>query len=570
MRWHRRLALGILVLALTLVLSGIVLADSIYVPLVQRRNAPGVTLGPTATLAHTSTATASATPTASATSTLTATPSLTPTLTTCVIYVKHDATGQGDGSSWADAYTDLQDALALANPGDEVWVAAGVYYPAPDSWDRAATFELRHGVAVYGGFSGLEAERELRDWEANVTVLSGDLDHDDIDSDSGVVTDAANVRGRNAYHVVTSLGSPSALLDGFVVTGGVAEGSDKDGYGGGMYSDGSRFTVGAPALANVTFSGNIARYGGGGLYNRCSPELTNVVYVGNQSQSRGGGMYNWDGNPTLADVLFTQNKAYWGGGMYINAGSPKLVSVTYHSNSAGWEGGGLWVRGSSPELSPSLNEVTFTDNEATGFAGGGIYLESGTLMVANARFISNRGHNGAALATRGDARVTGAIMSGNRAGYRGGAIADYSSDPTLVNVTVTGNHAVDAGGGVYNYNSSPALGNSIVWGNSAPTGSQFYNEGTSSPLVVFSAVQGDHPGTGNIDVDPAFVAPISADLAPTSDGDYHLTDRSPAVDTGTNSLATVDTDLDSNPRIVDGDRDGTCTVDMGAYEVQAP
>ena len=79
-----------------------------------------------------------------------------------VVYVDRDATGTGDGSSWIDAHTDLQQALASTNSG-EIWVAAGTYTPACSGGDRWISFELRSGVALYGGFAGFESLREQRD-----------------------------------------------------------------------------------------------------------------------------------------------------------------------------------------------------------------------------------------------------------------------------------------------------------------------------------------------------------------------------------------------------------------------
>ncbi len=96
------------------------------------------------------------------------------------IYVDVDATGANDGSSWEDAYTTLQPALDEAVAGDEIWVAAGTYKPTYEcdpGNPRSATFQLKNGVALYGGFDPSVGDTEFgdRDWAANATILSGDL-----------------------------------------------------------------------------------------------------------------------------------------------------------------------------------------------------------------------------------------------------------------------------------------------------------------------------------------------------------------------------------------------------------
>ena len=91
------------------------------------------------------------------------------------IYVKADAGGVGDGSSWADAYTDVASAIAAANEtGDTVYIAKGVY-------PVASVMSVTNIPAIYGGFLG-ESEDETvegRQFDVNKTVLSGDKDNND-------------------------------------------------------------------------------------------------------------------------------------------------------------------------------------------------------------------------------------------------------------------------------------------------------------------------------------------------------------------------------------------------------
>lgn len=98
-----------------------------------------------------------------------------------ILYVDRNAGGVNNGSSWANAFTSLQGALAVvnANPANsyEVWVATGVYTPAAASLD---SFRIeRNNVQIYGGFAATETLRTQRDWSANLTILSGDIDGND-------------------------------------------------------------------------------------------------------------------------------------------------------------------------------------------------------------------------------------------------------------------------------------------------------------------------------------------------------------------------------------------------------
>jgi hypothetical protein len=99
-----------------------------------------------------------------------------------------------------------------------------VYRPTTGT-DRTVSFALESGVALYGGFAGSETLREQRDWETNVTTLSGDI---------GVAEDSSD----NSYHVVVALYwvDATATLDGFTVRGGNADGEIDDAYGGGLFN----------------------------------------------------------------------------------------------------------------------------------------------------------------------------------------------------------------------------------------------------------------------------------------------------------------------------------------------
>jgi len=202
------------------------------------------------------------------------------------IYVDADASGANNGSSWTDAYRYLQDALVYAINGDQIYVAEGIYKPdqggGQAAGDRYATFQLKNGVAIKGGYAGFgQPEPNARDIDAYETILSGDLNGNDIDIANPEDLLDEPTRAENNYHVVTGSGTyETAVLDGFTITAGNANGpwQDHQNDGGGMYNHGSK-----PTLANCTFSGNSAEVG--------------------------GGMYNYTGSPTVSNCTFSGNSA---------------------------------------------------------------------------------------------------------------------------------------------------------------------------------------------------------------------------------------------------------------------
>ena len=296
-----------------------------------------------------------------------------------LIYVDDTATGANNGTSWADAYTDLQDALAVATSGTEIRVAAGLYLPGTVEMD---TFHLKNGVAIYGLFPNGGGEPEERDF-ANYTVLSGDLAGDDLAHSSGIVTDTANIVGDNAYHVVTANGvDNTAVLDGFYITAGQADNSTwPDDSGGGMFASSSN-----PFLQNIRFIGNYAVAGGGGvrLDSGSSPTLRWVYFDNNHADVSGGGMLNADSNPLLINTAFTFNSAETGGGMTNLDSNPQVINGIFDGNAAVY-GGGMENNGSNPVL---VN-VTFVENHASD-VGGALRNRNDSLVdVLNSIFWNN-------------------------------------------------------------------------------------------------------------------------------------------------------------------------------------
>lgn len=277
-----------------------------------------------------------------------------------VIYVKADVSGANNGSSWADAYTDLQTALAAARSGDEIWVAAGTYKPTIDIV-RTISFVMKEGVTLRGGFRGTETDLAQRNWETNPTILSGDIG----------TTDTLD----NSYHVVR--GASSAVLDGFTITGGNTTSSG----GSGMNNSGC-----SPTVANCLFTGNAGIFGGG-MYNNNGSTVTlvNCVFSGNTGGTAGGGICSYRSSLTLTSCTFSGNTADWGGGMYNYTTSITAADCAFTSNTAAVRGGGMF----NYLNAVNLTNCVFYGNTATDHGGGLINQDSLSPVVTNCTFVGN-------------------------------------------------------------------------------------------------------------------------------------------------------------------------------------
>ncbi|MHC4750240.1 MAG: choice-of-anchor Q domain-containing protein [Planctomycetota bacterium] len=338
-------------------------------------------------------------------------------------------------------------------------------------------------------------------------------------------------------------------------------------YGGGMCNMFSNAIV-----KDCTFNGNSAKnmeplplFGyGGGMYNgECNPKVTNCDFIDN-SANNGGGMWNSLAGTEVTDCTFKENevvKGYvipfmdgFGGGMGNDFCNPTVTNCTFSENSSYWEGGGMYNGASGP----SVTDCTFSDNSANN--GGGMFNSLSFPSVTNCKFSDNTAsYGGGGMGNDAcNPSVTNCTFTGNTADD-GGGIYNWSSGPSVTNCTLIYNSADWHGGGIFNWISNPTVTNCILWGDSATSGPEIYIGLLADTTVTYSDVQDDPgvvwPGEGNINAEPCF-----------EDADGRLPLGSPCIDVGNNDAVTVETDLDGNPRIADGDLDGIAFVDMGAYE----
>ena len=294
--------------------------------------------------------------------------------------------GPWDGRAWATAYPDLQEGLHAAYLGArEVWVAAGTYRTTQDG-DRRRSFRLLAGLALYGGFAGTEERRDQRAWRVNETILSGDL--------GSPLGDAGS-----AYHVV--VGADGAVLDGFTIAHGCADGVGIDAHGGGLLN-----------------------------YNAVSPRVANCRFVHLRARE-GGAVYNYNlSSPAFEDCEFTDCHADVGGAVVARVGAcPSFRDCRFAGDSARWRGGAVQIDYGS---GPSFRECVFDGCDSRGH-GGALFLESvaaqigviGT-TIADCTFVANSAaQRGGAIgaADASEPVITGCRFEANKAGMGGGAVS---------------------------------------------------------------------------------------------------------------------------------------------------
>jgi hypothetical protein len=418
-----------------------------------------------------------------------------------VIFVSTNGNDILSGTSWTDAKRTVAGAIDASAANDEVWVARGMY---------AEHITLKPDIALYGGFSGTEVERDARNWSANHSVLWG-------------MTNKVVVSVTNS--------GPATRLDGFIIGGG-----------NGIHGGGIRMAGSGPVIANNSIRNNITDGAGSGIsiwgFHLVSsteayfPMITNNVIVENQSindEGDGAGIAVVGSSPVIAWNVIARNTATRNGGAIAcwRHSLPLIANNLITANSASYD-----------ELTASLG-------------GGGIF--------ASATDLDGRPISGAISAPV----ILNNVIAANGGRHGGGiTIADSTlGAATIANNTVVANN----GAGIYWGNTWPTNINNIVAFNSR--GFERSTGFASSAEIMFNDVFGnevlgvpadyvrtaDRTGIdGNISADPRFANRVI--------GDFHLQPDSPCVNAGSTAAPSSQLDIDGQLRIFGS------AVDMGADE----
>lgn len=500
-------------------------------------------------------------------------------------FVKAGASPVGaDASSWATATPNLEDALDAAQFGDTIWIAAGVYKPS-SSGDRTASFLLKNGVRLLGGFAGTETAAGQRNWVNNPTIISGDIGTPGDSTDNsyclfyaartglstvvdGLIFERANAGHPDNVNIFAHQRghSGSAIyLDGqgsgnfaYLTIVNCLFRHNRSDYFGAVYANGRDNGKATVRLENSRFEYNHAYFKGGGLVVEnyaLQPEpllLDGTAFLHNYGRSGAGALYAEHHQAIeVNNCRFEKNHVFGGTGGAVSLFGASLIhpirftGCAFEGNfgSGTLDGGAVDFYSIASNTSLHFSKCSFFDNQAS---------EGGCLNVLNSDdsrtpirfeqclFGRNTGNQGSVMV---------ATLLGNLGGIRFSHCLFYENEGSELFLT-GGAAATD----------TIRLDNSLVV--KKPGSEPFENSGLHL-LVRHSmtnrTVCADFGPSAVCDAGTRFNAnPMWED---PENGDFHLSPCSSAINAGDNSLSTgLDTDFDGQPRI------RANTVDLGPYE----
>lgn len=489
-----------------------------------------------------------------------------------VRYVKAD--GTGDGSSWANAASDLQATIDASQAGDEIWIASGTFKPTKlikSSKKTSKAFILKDGVSLYGGFSGTELSKEARATNSisalGITVCANPtiIDADDEIADEWKRTIEGGTTYRytwelasnqvtgtkgNSTHALycASEFSNETVIDGFTLKGANANIWNVKACGGALY-----------AIGNVRLQ-------------HCSV-IENSAYFtaeANDCNTYGGAVYiDAKGKGSVSDCYFSSSYSHssygngLGGAIYVKNGS---VSNCYFVDCVATDNGGAIYAASGSKVKNCLAEKCYASQ-------GGAFYSDATSSFENCNAYTCRGLQGAGffsggsvlhcIATDGYADATdfGSDLGGKAGGF-------YVKSGALLGCVAINNYSF-VGGGIFV--ESGKVINCTVQNNALrPSGSSAnpniaLNDGLSSSDIVFNTIYADNVDVNNFVKPSSFKGNASSDTekAELQEVSFELKKTSEFVDAGSLTTGyTETTDIIGNARI------SGKSIDVGAYEYQ--
>jgi len=448
-----------------------------------------------------------------------------------IIYVDTAAAGENSGSSWADAYNFLQDALTDANTAEipvEIRMAWGTYKPDQGGGvtpgDRDAAFELFDGLAIRGGFAGTgSVDPDVRNNEIYETILSGDLNGDDVDVSNPSDLSHESTRSDNSRIIVSNLESEENIEVEVPTTGGRA---------GGPVS-GTRIVIIPVSEVNVELDG-LTVVAGSTAIRKLTPGNLSVSNCTFRSNSISAIRIEWS-ELTMTNCTFERNRGH----AVSHSGDNLTARNCLFGGNWGTNGAGLSCFALYSEV--MLRDCIFTGNVAVWNVAS---CTADRLELYNCKFTGNVAQE-ACLDTSGDFFAENCTFTGNIggaidlltgrlilsnsliAGNRGQAIKTHAHHVKIQNCTIADNHT-DEDGSALDTLYGATVSNSIFWGNSSPVMKAWR---PATLMTDFCNFQAGWPGVGNIKVDPGFVARGHWELNGTPndpgddywiDGDYRL------------------------------------------------
>ncbi len=390
------------------------------------------------------------------------------------VYVDASATGDNNGTSWANAYNNLNDALSLTTASD-IWIAEGEYKPT--QIDTATYYKLGAAHNIYGGFQSGDASLSDRDPENNITLLNGDIAGNDDPSDISVNKDD------NAVHLIyidDQIGH--VMIDGVHFRNGTALTNNDNGESNFQLRGGAIYSLSPLSLNNCSFESNTA-LSGSAVYILQADEgaIANCTFTKNFSTSQAGGLMlatcsgvsvsdcTFEDNDVnrgalytlqcsdidVSDCFFVNNTVIpgaFGSGGYFNWQSVNInLTDCWFEGNVSENAGAIYSDGREISGTNQLNltRCQFLNNNVANF-GGAVYIYEGQAILSSCVFENNNANNaGAMYIDNSIASITDCFYVNNRSNGFGGGLYAFEGSYDCHRNTFTGNNANNAGGAYF-------------------------------------------------------------------------------------------------------------------------